>query len=139
MTPADQHSGKTVALRSALALVALVVLAWVGVLLRDFQVGHTAAARLRHQELAATHKRDLQRLQRAQFLNPESTWKESRAAYYLFIGRGRTARRLADELVRDEPDNLYAWEILGASTRTNPRRHAQATAAIRRLDPLSRR
>jgi hypothetical protein len=141
MTRASRHSGTTLAIRGLLGFTAVLVLAWVGVLLRDFQVGHTAAARLTHPARgAAARERDLRRLHQAEFLNPESSWKEGRTAYYLFTGRVRTAQRLATELVREEPDNIFGWDMLRLATRTtDPRRSARASAAIRRLDPFSRR
>jgi hypothetical protein len=132
---------RSVVTRALLALAAVIVIAWVGVLLRDYDLGHALFKRVTHPTGNRTARLSSpERLKQAELLNPESTWREARAGYYLFIGRSHTAERLADALVRDEPDNITAWSILRSATvRIDPHRSAQAVAQIRRLDPFSAR
>ena len=127
--------------RSLLALLAVAVIAWVGVLLRDFAIGHDASERAFNPRLSRPQReRNLERVKDAQFLDPSSEWRLSRAGYYLLAGRGDDAERLAEQLVRDEPDNIGAWGVLlEATTKRDPRRAAQALAQLKRLDPLGHR
>ncbi len=128
------------AARALLATTAVLVLAWVGVLLRDFEIGTAASLRAFYgpKPSRLQPQRDLKRLKDAELLNPDSYWKLSRANYYLRIGRPRSAARVAETVVREEPDNITAWGVLGQATkRTDRRRSARAAAEIRRLNPLS--
>ena len=127
------------AARAALALTAVIVLAWVGVLLRNYEIGKDAAIRafFGPKLSQAESKRDLQRLDDAQFLDPNAYWRVARANYLLLIGDQRRAARAADQLVRDEPQNLFAWGTLYKATKENdPERAAQAVREIKRLNPL---
>jgi hypothetical protein len=55
-------------------------------------------------------------------------------------GDTAAARRTAESLVSDEPENIFAWGTLRlATTVSDPRRAAQAAAEIRRLNPLGSR
>ena len=48
--------------------------------------------------------------------------------------------RAAEQLVRDEPQNIFAWGTLFRATRQNdPDRAAQAAREIKRLNPLGAR
>lgn len=127
--------------RVLLAAIAVLAIAWTAVLLRDYELGHAAASHLtRPASDPAQRERALDRLRKARLLNPDSTWEVGRAGYYLFIGRQREAARLSEQIVRGEPANITAWNFLRLATaRSDPRRSAQAAAAIRRLDPLSSR
>ena len=128
--------------RALLALVAVLVLAWVGVLLRNYETGKDAAVRaffgpkLSQPERA----RDLERLHDAQLLDPNAYWKIARANYQILNGSERGAARAAEQLVRDEPQNIFAWgTLLQATRRSDPARAAEAAAKIRRLNPLGSR
>jgi predicted Zn-dependent protease len=125
--------------RTLLALTAVLVLAWVAVLLRDFELGHDAAVRAFFSRGLSQpeRERDLKRLERAGLLNPDSQWDLARATYELVSGRPRRAERLAMELVQEEPENAAAWTVLlNATRRSDRRRAARAAAELRRLDPL---
>jgi predicted Zn-dependent protease len=113
--------------RVVLALVAILVLAWVGVLLRNHEVGRNAVP-----------DRDTQALESARLLDPNRYWEQVLAGLYLIEGEPRLAVAEAEQLIRAEPDNVVAWSVLReASRRTDPKRSAQATAALRRLNPLT--
>lgn len=130
------------AARAALALTAVIVLAWVGVLLRDYEIGKDAAVRafFGPKQSEAGARRDLQRLDDAQFLDPNAYWRVARANYLILDGDLRGAARAAERLVRDEPQNLFAWGTLYQATRKeDPERAAQAAREIKRLNPLSSR
>ena len=103
------------------------MIAWAAVLLRDLEVGRDAAA-----------ARDANRLESARFLDPSVYWDQVRAGVLLLGGDADAAAAAAEELVRAEPDNAVAWSILRAATRSSdPRRAAEATRALRRLNPLT--
>jgi cytochrome c-type biogenesis protein CcmH/NrfG len=110
-----------------LALVAVLVLAWVGVLLRNHEVGE-----------AAVSDRDTGALEGARLLDPNRYWDQVLAGVYLIEHQPRRAAAEAEQLVRAEPDNVVAWSLLREATRgTDPERFDQATAALRRLNPLT--
>jgi len=125
--------------RIALAAVAVIVLMWVGVALRNAivledagNVIFRAAPRLR-----AEVDRSLSRIKSSEFLNPDPTGKIARARFLLLDDRPREALRLVDQVVADEPDNLAAWSIVYVAAReVDPARARQAVVAITRLDPV---
>jgi hypothetical protein len=128
--------------RVALAVLAVLVLAWVGVLARNHELGTDAALRAFFGPRLdqAGRERDLDRLEDAQFLDPNSYWRLARANYLMVDGDTAAARRTAESLVSDEPENIFAWGTLRlATTVSDPRRAAQAAAEIRRLNPLGSR
>jgi predicted Zn-dependent protease len=108
-----------------LGVLAVLVIAWVGVLLRDLEVGRNGV-----------DARDPQRLESARLLDPSVYWDQVRAGVLLLNGDAEGAAAEAEELVRAEPENLVAWSVLRAATRrTDPRRAAEATRALKRLNP----
>jgi hypothetical protein len=127
--------------RVAVALVAVLLLAWFAVLFRDNHIAQEAAHRL-HEDPEMTDaewSRQLDQLRRADLLNPQSEWRMTRANYLLLRDK-RGARQLAESVLRDEPDNLDAWRtVLFATRGRDPRRASEALAEIERLDPLSAR
>ena len=117
----------SVVARVLLGVLAVLVIAWVGVLLRDLEVGKDAVA-----------SRDAGRLEDARVLDPSLYWDQVRAGVLLLNGDAYAAAAQAEQLVRAEPDNAVAWSVLRAATRrTDPNRAAEATRALRRLNPLS--
>jgi predicted Zn-dependent protease len=127
--------------RLLLALCAVVVLAWVGVLVRDHYVGENAANTLLYQPNLSDREFDhhMERIEDSRFLNPSSSGDLARAKYYLVRGRPRAAARVAERLVRSEPDNVDAWRLLWRATLDNdPARARQAAAQVMRLNPLAR-
>ena len=130
------------AARVLLALCALVVLGWVGVLYRNYEIGKDAAihAFFAPEKSRAGRERDLNRLDDAQLLDPNAYWKVARANYQLVTGDRRGAASAAEKLVRAEPENIFAWGILlRATEQSDPARARQAAAEIRRLNPLASR
>ena len=113
--------------RLALALVALLMVAWMAVLLRDYELGYDALA-----------NRDPERLEEAKLLDPSRYWHRIQAGLYLVTADNERAVAEAEAIVREEPDNINAWTVLyHATRRTDPRRAAQAADEIRRLDPFA--
>lgn len=130
------------AVRVPLACVAVLVLVWVGVLTRNHELGKEAAVRafFGPEPSAADRERDLERLEDARLLDPNAYWRVARANYLLLDGDARRAAMTAEELVRDEPENIFAWSALLEATReSDPSRAAEAAAEIRRLNPLGSR
>jgi predicted Zn-dependent protease len=126
--------------RLLLAGCAILVLAWVGVLVRDHYVGESAANALLFD--TSMKERDFQRhmgrLKDSRFLNPSSSADLARIQYYLFRGHPRAAARVAEALVRAEPENADGWRLLWSATRTtDPARAREAAAQVMRLNPLA--
>jgi hypothetical protein len=130
------------AARVLLAVCALLVLGWVGVLFRNYEVGKDAAlhAFFAPEKSPAARERDLERLDDAQLLDPNAYWKVARANYQLATGDRRGAASAAEKLVSAEPENIFAWStLLRATERSDPARARQAAAQIMRLNPLASR
>ena len=129
----------SVAARLALALIAALVLAWVGVLLRNLELGDDATLSACAGVALSPAERDraAEPLHRAQLLGPNARWELARGGYYLLNGRPQTAAMVAEGLLGEEPENVAAWALLREATRrTDPGRSERAAAEIRRLDPL---
>ena len=115
-----------VLVRVSMALVAVLVLAWLAVLLRDYEVGRDGLV-----------ERDPEQVESARLLDPNRSWELSLAGVYLLGGDSRRAAAEAERLVAAEPENAAAWSLLRAATReTEPARSAQAAAELRNLNPL---
>jgi predicted Zn-dependent protease len=126
-------------LRGAVVVVALLALAWLGVLYRDRRVGQDAADVVFYQPGLgqAEWERQMERMQDARLLDPDRYWDLTRARYFLLRDRPHEALRTAEDLVSDEPANIDAWIVVyKAGRQLDPRRARQALAEIRRLDPL---
>ena len=125
-----------------LALIAVLVLAWVGVLARNYEIGKDPAVRafFGPKLSKAERQRDLDRLDDAQLLDPNAYWRIARANYYILEGAGDEAARAAEQLVREEPQNVFTWSTLLQATRTSdPERAREAAREIRQLNPLGSR
>jgi hypothetical protein len=128
--------------RVVLGLLAVVVLAWAGVLLRNHEVGSDAALRsfFAADASKAQRDRDLEQLEDAELLDPSSSWELAAGNYRLVSGDMRGAARAGEALVREEPDNIGAWTLLLRATQeSDPQRSREAAAEIRRLNPLGSR
>jgi hypothetical protein len=124
-------------LRTALAVVALLLSAWFAVLARDAAVGNAAADRLHERPgmSSAEWADSIDDMRQAAFLNPGSEWTVDRAAYLILRDR-RAAWRLAEDVVRREPDHLEAWVVIyNAARGVDARRAAHAAVQMRRLSP----
>jgi predicted Zn-dependent protease len=110
-----------------LAGLAVLVIAWTAVLLRDLEVGRDGV-----------NARDPDRLESARLLDPSVYWDQIRAGVLLLNGDADSAAAQAEAVIRAEPDNFAAWSLLRQATRrSDPRRSAQAARALRRLNPLT--
>jgi hypothetical protein len=126
--------------RAVLALVAVLLVAWFAVLFRDQRIGQEATDRItRNPDMSdAGWALSLDQLRQAELLNPGTEWSVARANW-LFLRDRRGALRLADSVVRSEPDNVDAWRVvLKAARGRDPRRASQATKEIGRLNPSPR-
>ena len=70
-------------------------------------------------------------------LNPDRTTRLGiEASADVRLGRLAPARAVIEQLVRLEPENVQAWDVLSRLTaQQDPRRSAQAVAKVRELDP----
>lgn len=130
------------AVRISLAVLALVVLAWTGVLLRDLYVGRDAAARSFQTggPSAGQRERDRERLAEADLLDPSPRWELAHASSLLLSGDVEAAAREAAATARDEPENTVAWLLLREATKeSDPARSAVANARLRELNPQGSR
>jgi len=125
------------AVRIALAIVAVLLMAWSLVLFRDERIGRAAADRVLHQPGMSQSEwaRSLAQLRQAELLNPGTEWDTLRAAA-LVLRDKRAALRVAESVVSREPEYLNAWiVVLNATRGRDTRRSAEAVAQIRRLSP----
>jgi predicted Zn-dependent protease len=120
-----------VAARVAVAAIAVVVVAWLGVMERDhrlFTRGNGAAS-------FSSAQSDLRA---ARLLNPDSGPDLILAIRLRRAGRWHDALATVERVLRREPDNLYAWNTLGSVALGHDAAAVQrAKAAARRLDPLN--
>jgi hypothetical protein len=118
--------------RVAVAVVAVLVIAWLGVMERD--------ERLLQRGVKASSAGQAARAERAfrdaRLLNPDSAPDVLRSFLYAGTDRREEAQALTEEVLRREPDNLTAWVVL---MRVDPRSAQRALAARRRLDPVNAR
>lgn len=118
--------------RLAVASLAVVVLAWLGILYRDQRL---VAGALK----APSPTQAESELQRGRLLNPDTGPDISRSV--LLAGTGRRALAVAtlQDVLRREPENLYAWSaLLSLSRGRDPANTRRARAALLRLDALNR-
>jgi hypothetical protein len=129
-----------VAARIAVALVAIVVLAWLGVMERDRRLFERGAATAGNLRTAADVSRADADLRGARFLNPDLLPDVTRALVYRYDGRHREAIALVEDVVREEPENRGAWGgLLTLAQGRDPAAAERARAALRRLDPINAR
>jgi Tetratricopeptide repeat len=124
--------------RIAVAVVALLVVAWSAVLWRDDRIGRDSSNRIiMNQDLSdAEWAHEVDRLRDAELLDPSTKWPVARAGALLQRGHRERAARVIEDVVEREPDNLEAWIVLREATEgRDPRRAAQAHMEIRRLRP----
>jgi cytochrome c-type biogenesis protein CcmH/NrfG len=129
-----------VLLRAAVALVAVLVLGWLGVLYRDERVARTASDKIFYENPLppAEYERQINRLRDARLLDPDRSWQLVQVRYMLLYGQPRRAIEAAERFVRSEPDNLEGWVLLfNAARQLDSPTAREAAARIRRLNPLS--
>jgi predicted Zn-dependent protease len=126
--------------RVAVALVAVAVIAWLGVMERDTRLRARGVATAGQLNSPGDRARAESDLRGARFLNPDTTPDVDRAALYLGDGRPRAAVALLEDVVRREPENRTAWAVLYGFARGRDAAAAgRALAALRRLDPVNAR
>ena len=127
-------------MRIAVALVAVLAIAWLGTIERDTVLqdrGVSLSGKLSKPGNAA---RAEQAFRDARRLNPDTTPDVGRAFLYLAGERRSEAKALLEDVLRREPDNLTAWGVLyNVSRGHDPATARRALAARARLDPLSAR
>ena len=124
------------AARAAVAVVAVLVLAWLGVMERNLRLEERGAAALRSKGEPAVLARAETDLRRANLLNPATGPDLNRALVRRVRGRNEASVALLEDVLRREPDNLTAWRVL---TLLSPDAAGRALAAQRRLDPVNAR
>lgn len=121
-------------MRIAVAVVAVAVLGWLGVMYRDAHLAKRGVDRLQARELDAADSD----LRAARLLSPDRAPDVTRAVIYRARGDNRRAIALLDDVVRDEPDNLSAWAVMRLSAAgTDPVAFRRSLRALQRLDPIS--
>ena len=122
--------------RVVVAVVAVVVIAWLGVMERDTRL----LARADHAAQARDYAAAERDLRDAGTLTADTTADLRRAFLLQATKRGDAARALLEDVVRREPDNLTAWGLLLTFSRqADPAAAERARAQIRRLDPVRAR
>jgi predicted Zn-dependent protease len=119
--------------RVAVAVVAVVVVAWLGIMERDTRLQANSL-----KLIGAGHPvRADKELRRARLLNPDTAPDLRRSLAYFTEGDTQLTRTTLESVLRREPSNIQAWATLLALSRTrDPATAARALAAIKRLDPL---
>jgi hypothetical protein len=122
--------------RFVLALVAVLMLAWLGIMERDTRVQSRGLEAAR----AGDVPRALADLRSAGFLNPATSGEQVRAVLYFGQGDRPSATAILRDVVRREPDNLAGWRDLVIVARgADPVLLRRAQAEVRRLDRLDAR
>ena len=119
--------------RAAVAVVAVVVLGWLGLMERDARLqaqGVAEAGRGERVEAAAD-------LRAARLLNPDTAPDLALALVYRADDQDDRGIAVVEDVLRREPENLTAWGVLHQIGRPDLQR--RALAARERLDPLSAR
>jgi hypothetical protein len=126
------------AARVSVALVALAMLVWLGVMERNVRLQAGAVDALRTGSALRDPARTQADLRRARLLNPDTAPDVTRAVVYRAVGRPRQAVVLLENVVRREPDNLAAWGVLRLSAAGNDAdAFRRSLSALRRLDPIN--
>jgi hypothetical protein len=123
--------------RGLLALLAVLLIAWFAVLARNHSIGSSASGRVvADPEMSAAEWSDtMDEFERARLLDPSTDWRLIEAQFQLLRDK-RAALTVAQEVLRDEPDNLGAWwVVLRAAPGLDDARYREAQAAVRRLNP----
>jgi predicted Zn-dependent protease len=124
--------------RVATVLVAVVVLAWLGVMERDRRLQARGVALAGNLRTAADVTHAESDLRAARLLNPDTMPDINRALVYRFDERFDDAISLVQDVLRREPENRAAWGGLYALSRNrDPATADRARAALTRLDPVN--
>jgi hypothetical protein len=125
--------------RAGVAVVAVLVLAWLAVMERDVVLQRAGDGALKPGASAAQLAGAESDFEGARLLNPDPAPDVSLALLYQARGDAARARAAIDAVVAEEPDNLMAWATYAVLGRDDAARRARFEAARRRLDPLNAR
>jgi predicted Zn-dependent protease len=121
-----------VAQRIVLVVVAALAAGWLAVGLYSSKL----LARAENPQPGDTVADRVDRLHRAEFLNPSTEFQVREAQIELEAGHQREATRLLKDVVRREPDNRQAWAgLVQAQEKTDLRAARRAFRELRRLVP----
>ena len=121
-----------VAQRIVLLVVAVLAAAWLAVGLYSSRL----LARAENPHPGDTVADRVDRLHRAEFLNPSTEFQVREAQIRLESGDAREATRLLKDVVRREPDNRQAWAgLVQSQQRTDLAAARRAFNELRRLVP----
>jgi tetratricopeptide (TPR) repeat protein len=128
------------AARVVVAVIAVLVIGWLGAMERDTRLLAGGVEALRPgsgpAELAAAESD----LRAARLLNADTAPDVNRALLYRARGEEERASALLQDVLAREPDNLVAWAVLGLLARGRDAEAVRrARAAQQRLDPLNAR
>jgi hypothetical protein len=125
--------------RALVAVIALLAIGWLAVMERDARLYERAIAAGGRLNDPGTSVRAEADMRGARLLNPDRSPDLGRVVILVVTGRRPAARRLAEDVVSAEPDNLSAWVALRfADGGRDPALERRVDAALRRLDPLTR-
>jgi predicted Zn-dependent protease len=129
--------------RIALALVAILAVAWLAVSYRDARLHARGSelARLPAEQLdAATVRESDDLLRRARLLNPDRTLAYDRAVLMLRAGRRDEGIERLERYLRAEPEHREAWGIYAVATaEVRPEASRRALRRYRELGPAEAR
>jgi hypothetical protein len=128
------------AVRAALVLVVVAVLAWLALGLRNATLEADGADLIGRSPATASPERLAEArgdYRRAGELNPDTTPQVREAGLANFSGHPREALGLLRDVVRREPENFDAWLLMSSvAADIDPRLAARARARARSLNPL---
>jgi hypothetical protein len=125
--------------RVVVAVLAVMVVAWLAIMERDWHLMGSGARSAQHALDPRAFARADAAFRGAELLNPSAQPRISRAIL-LDAARRPGAQALVEDVLRREPDNLTAWGVLYTIARGHdPAAVRRALAAQRRLDPVSAR
>ncbi|MET0769216.1 MAG: hypothetical protein ABW081_04860 [Solirubrobacteraceae bacterium] len=125
------------AARAGLAVLAVLVIAYSAVLLRDTRLQERATEIAQSSRAQDEIGRAVSDYGAASFLNPDTGPDVGHAFALQVQRRAPEAVAAAEDVVRREPENLTAWRLLSVLTvELDPARSRQAAARARALDPL---
>jgi len=123
--------------RVGVAVVAVLVIGWLGLMERDVRADKRGTALSAEPSVPGYVARADAELRAAQRLNPDTEPELKRAFLYVGAGQPERAASIVEGIVRREPDNLAAWGALFNVARDrDPAAAERALDARRRLDPL---
>lgn len=145
---AGGHHG-AVLLRAGMALVALLVAAWLGLSLRNavltnrvFRLAIAASVPVRGGSASARQsfaRAAIDDAKRARLLNPDRVAEIYATAALAVLGRRAEALHELDEIARVQPDNAYVWVAMASLSHGFDRaREARANARLAELAPVRR-